>query len=367
MSCLLLLLTLSDPEPFEPPAGGRPDSFRGAVGLFRIEASLDTPFAAVGKPLRYTVRITADPAVPVHSPPTRPEVEKDAEFKRHFQIEPADPPQKVDEKKRVWEFYYQLTPKPDRSREDMAVLAAGAVGLGPFLGAPSLLLGRGKEVPELPFCFFNPRFGNDPLGYQELAAKPIAITVSPAPPSTPPVEGSPIDAFPESIRWLADTDQLLARHEPWTPPGTTWMILLLVAPPLVSLAWLVVWQRLYPNAARRAKLRRSRAARQALKTLHTARSAQGTKLAERIAGIVALYLGQRFDLPAQAPTPAEVDGFLRGLQLPDELRQQAAALLETCDALRFSAVPPAVSGSLADTAEKLILDLETFSWSSHPC
>ena len=67
------------------------------------------------------------------------------------------------------------------------------------------------------------------------------------------------------------------------------------------------------------------------------------------------------------PVRAEVDAFLHALQLPDELRQQAAALLETCDALRFSAVPPAVSGSLADTAEKLILDLEAFSWSSLPC
>src|SRR5690348_4430532 len=121
MSCLLLLLAFSDPEPFEPPASGKPDSFRGAIGLFRIQASTDTQFAVVGKPIRYTVRIAADPGVPVHSPPTRPEVEKDAEFKRHFHVEPADPPQKVDEKKRIWEFYYLLKPKSDRTKEDMAV------------------------------------------------------------------------------------------------------------------------------------------------------------------------------------------------------------------------------------------------------
>ena len=59
-------------------------------------------------------------------------------------------------------------------------------------------------------------------------------------------------------------------------------------------------------------------------------------------------------------------GHLRGSGLPDELRQQATSLLQTCDALRFSAVPPAVSGSLVDAARELILALEARTWSSLP-
>jgi hypothetical protein len=340
-SCLLLLLlpvAMPDDEPFEPPLSGRPENFRGAVGLFRINASADRTRVEAGKPIHYTVRISADAGVPVLAPPTRPEVEKEAAFRRHFHVEPADPFQQVDEKKHTWEFSYLLKPKSEEA----------------------------KVIPELPFCFFNPQFGSDPKGYQERSARAIAITVTPAQMAVPQFKGREADSYPEAIRWMAGEDQLLARHEPWTPPGAAWLLVLLLAPPLAALSWLLVWRRLYPDAARRAKLRRSRAAREALKALHTARSAQGVKLAERVAGIVALYLGQRFDLPTMAPTPAEVDGFLRGALLPDELREQAAALLQTCDALRFSAVPPAVSGSLADTAQKLILDLEAFSWSLLP-
>ena len=44
-----------------------------------------------------------------------------------------------------------------------------------------------------------------------------------------------------------------------------------------------------------------------------------------------------------------------------QVRTQAVGLLETCDALRFSAVPPAVSGSLSQTAEETILALEAHS------
>jgi hypothetical protein len=320
--------------PFEPPSAGRPDNFRGAIGLFRIQAGTTTKSIPANQPFRYTVRITADASVPMRAPPTRPEIDRDPAFKERFFIEMPEHSSKKDGN--VWEFYYTLRPKSVKV----------------------------TEIPELSFSFFNPRFGDDPRGYQEPTTDPVSLTVTPAVIETPnvAVKGETSN-YPDSIRGVAEDDEVLRRQYPWAPPSIGWLIALLLLPPLGALGWLVVWRRLYPDAARLARLRRSRAARDALKALqHLDCERQG----ENVAGIATLYLVRRFDLPMTSPTPGEVEAHLRGSGLPDELRQQAASLLQTCDALRFSAVPPAVSVSLVDAARELILALEARTCSSLP-
>src|SRR4051812_42426464 len=93
---LVLLLAVSGDEPFEPPSSGRPDNFRGAVGLFRIQAGTRTTTVAVNQPLHYTVRITADPSVPMRAAPTRPDLDREPAFKKDFYIETPDPASKKD-------------------------------------------------------------------------------------------------------------------------------------------------------------------------------------------------------------------------------------------------------------------------------
>lgn len=337
-SLCLLCLVIQEPVP-EPPEKGKPATFRGAIGHFRVKAEASPTSVVVGSPIRFTIRIQAEPGVPVLAPPTRPEVEKDPEFTSRFKFEKPEPASKKEDGKPVWEFYYRLIPISEKV----------------------------TEIPEMPFCFFDPRFGSDPRGYQEPFTKAIAITVTPKPREAPKVEETGLAEYPDVIRWIAEEDAILQRHHPWTLPDTGWLVALLGIPPLAALGWLLVWRRLYPDAAHLAKRRRSRAAREALKALHTVRGDQGGKLAERVAEVVTRYLCQRFDLSTAAPTPLEVDAFLRSARLSDNLREQATSLLQTCDALRFSAIPPAVSGSLAETAEKLILDLEAHSWSLLLC
>jgi hypothetical protein len=328
----LLLPAVADP-PFEPPSGGRPDNFRGAVGLFRIQAGTRDTSVAVNQPLRFTVRITADPGVPMLAPPVRPEIEKESAFTERFHVETPEPASKKDGN--VWEFYYSLRPKVESV----------------------------TEIPELSFSFFNPRFRDDPRGYQELTTDPLSLTVTPAKVETPRVEGKgEADFYPDTIRRIADDEDVLRREHPWAPPDMGWLVVLLLLPPLAALTWLVIWRRLYPDAARLARLRRSRAARDALKALRAAGEQQG----EQVASIVSLYLSRRFDLPMASPTPGEVEAHLRGSGLSDALLQQTTALLQTCDALRFAAVPPAVSGSLVNAARELILSLESLTWSSLP-
>src|SRR5262245_7652702 len=109
MPLLFLLLTPAwADEPFEPPNANRPDNFRGAVGLFRIQASANPLRVAAGEPIYLTIRISADDSVPVLAPPTRPEIEKDPEFTKLFRIEAPEPAEKKSDK--VWEFYYLLKP-----------------------------------------------------------------------------------------------------------------------------------------------------------------------------------------------------------------------------------------------------------------
>ncbi len=329
----LLLPALAD-EPFEPPSAGRPDNFRGAVGLFRIQAGARNPRVAVNQPIRFTVRITADAGVPMMAAPVRPEIDRDPAFKQSFHIEAPEPDSKKDGN--VWEFYYLLKPKSEKV----------------------------TEIPELSFAFFNPRFGADPRGYQELTADPIPITVTPAAVELPSVEPKgDVKTYPETIRQTADDEEVLRRQHPWVFPGGGWLAASLLLPPLIGLAWLLIWRRFYPDAARLARLRRSRAARDALKALQCVGAAQQ---ADAVAGIIGLYLSRRFDLPATSPTPGEVEAHLRDSGLADELRQQATALLQTCDALRFSPMPAADSGSLVQAARELILALETWTWSSRP-
>ena len=330
---LFLALALAD-EPFEPPPSGRPESFRGAVGQFRIQAGARPLKTAVGEPIRYTVRITGDPGVPMLAPPTRPPLEKQTEFTNRFHVEAPEPDSKKDGN--VWEFYYLLRPK------NVSVTA----------------------IPELSFSFFNPRFGNDPRGYQEPSVDPVPIVVTPAEVKPPQVDTpNETRSYPATIQRVAGTEEVLRREHPWTPPAVGVLAVMGLAPPLGALAWLLVWRRLYPDAARRAALRRSRAAKEALKAL---RGVHEPQQAERVAGIFTVYLAHRFGLPSAAPTPMEAEMHLRGAGLTDELLERTSALLQTCDALRFSARPPSVSGSLTDTAHELVIALEEWTWSSLP-
>src|SRR4051812_29898522 len=97
-------------EKFEAPREHRPDNFRDAVGLFRIQAGAKPTSVPVQQPILYTVRITADNSVPMHSPPLRPELEKAPGF-TDFVVETPEPASKKDGN--VWEFYYLLKPKSE--------------------------------------------------------------------------------------------------------------------------------------------------------------------------------------------------------------------------------------------------------------
>jgi hypothetical protein len=123
-------------------------------------------------------------------------------------------------------------------------------------------------------------------------------------------------------------------------------------------AWYVCWRRLYPDAARLASQRRSRAARRALQALATSRRLDAMARASRIAAVVAEYLQERLDLSIAEPTPPEVAALLaqRGCSLA--LAEQAVRLFEACDRARFVPAAEINPADLADAAVVFILAVE---------
>src|SRR5947209_2673113 len=121
-------------EKLEPPVSGKPEEFTGAVGIFHVSATLSATTAQVGQPVLFTLRVTADQKPLAR--PGRPRLDSDMEIAMRFFVETPDPAEK--EIGRTWEFYYLLKPR------------STAV----------------KEVPEVPFYFFDPAAGQDSSGYQ---------------------------------------------------------------------------------------------------------------------------------------------------------------------------------------------------------
>jgi hypothetical protein len=144
---------------------------------------------------------------------------------------------------------------------------------------------------------------------------------------------------------------------PFVPCQWAWLAVGLFGP-LAAGAWFLVWRRIYPDAARMAHIRRSRAARRALDAIR--KSGRTLDPPATIAAAVLSYLRTRFPLPESAVTPSEIAGELTEAQVPSEVAEDIADVFRACDHARFA--PPGDRGaSLADAAEAAIARLEALA------
>ncbi|MCI0705385.1 MAG: hypothetical protein L0241_30360, partial [Planctomycetia bacterium] len=207
-----------------------------------------------------------------------------------------------------------------------------------------------NRVPRLEFYYLNRAAAQDKQ-YPKTAAKSVAITVT-EPPVVIPPPPVPLEA-PEFL-FTNETGPDVLGSSPHVPGMKGWAVMILVGP-LVALGWYLVWRRIFPDAARLAKLRRSRAARRALETIRKA--ARTHDPPATIAAAVLGYLRTRFPLPESASTPSEIASALREFGLPFEVAEQTADVFRACDRARFA--PPSDSGlSLASDAENAIVRME---------
>jgi hypothetical protein len=127
--------------------------------------------------------------------------------------------------------------------------------------------------------------------------------------------------------------------------------------PLVAGGWYALWRRMYPDAVRLARMRRSRAARRAVDGIR--RAGRSPDPPGTIAAAVLGYLRARYPLPPGAETPGELGDALRAAGLPDAEADAAVGFFRRCDEARFA--PPGDTGlSLAAEAEALVARLEAW-------
>jgi hypothetical protein len=325
-----VLLALAVPaqaaDDYEPPVAGMPAHFNGAAGTFRVSASADPVELQAEDPLTYTVRVSA--TGPVKRPPSRPRLLGFPAFTESFYVEDAGPPEGTRPDERTWEFAYRLKPKGVEVR----------------------------AVPRFPFVFHNPRIFPPTRGYQTVYVPEVPLTVRPREQDqvghTPP----PLDA-PHAAFALAAGPDVLRREGVGRVPGLLGLALLLLAPPAACVAWYAAWRRLYPDAARQAQRRRSRAAQEALRALRRGGAGEADERVRHTAGVVVRYLHNRLGLRARSPTPSEVAIHLRGEGIDGAVAEQAEAFFRACDAARFGPSSHELP-DLGAAAERLILTLE---------
>ncbi|MBA4066959.1 MAG: hypothetical protein C0501_25275 [Isosphaera sp.] len=206
------------------------------------------------------------------------------------------------------------------------------------------------EVPGLRFHYYNrAAAAGKQFPLTTAAAVPITVTaVAPkaAAPAVPLAE-------PDRLFAVATGPDVLGR--PATTPGMWAWVAIGLAGPVSAAVWFVLWQRLYPGAARLARIRRSRAARRAVDAIRRAGRAPDPPAA--VAAAVLGYLRARHPLPPGAATPPEVAAALAEFGVPAADAAATADLLRACDAARFAPAGDGGAG-LAAVAEALVARLE---------
>jgi hypothetical protein len=270
---------------------------------FRAQTVADRTRLEAQSPLRFTVNIIAQGRV--HRPPARIDLREVPAFNRAFYIEDVVDGNKEQIAATAWRWVYRLKPR------------------GAWV----------DEIPAVPFVFYNPDLRPVEKAFQVIWTDAVPLTVEP--PEPPPV---PLD-LPESMMTLAGGPGVLAQRQPWRLPGAVVLAMMLAAPPLACLIWYRLWRRRYPDAARSAQMRRSWAARRALRLLDAAPAEPGSPRGDHVAGVLADYLRERFDRAPAEPTPAEAADLLRRHGCPAELVERIDRLLRACAAERFPPIP----------------------------
>jgi hypothetical protein len=324
----------ADTESVAPPVAGQPMNFNGAIGShFSVRMRAAPTELLAEDPLLLTVTISGKGNV---QGIRRPDLRRLSSFRRRFHID--DLAERYLPATKTREFDYRLRPRTE------------AV----------------KEIPPLPFVFFNPEILPPEKGYQTTLSPAIPLSVRPRAEVRPArVEGAvPAPSFPASVYQLVEGETVLRHDLPFSLPGPYALAALLIGPPALGGIWYLIWQRCYPDALRQARKCRSRAAQHALKALQRSRRLDAELRAQQVEAILAGYLRQRHDLVTAEPTPGEILGHLERCGVSAALARDVASFFSHCDAARFA--PGLLDGQnhWTATATRLVLALEEEAWSS---
>jgi hypothetical protein len=320
----------------EAPIVGRKEPFCGAVGSgrFQVSASATPTSVQAGDAISLTIRIQATGTW--MRAPERPDLQHKPEYakwRERFHIENG--PERLSSDEGKWEFDFWLRPKSERV----------------------------SEIPSLVIVYYRPGFTPPEKGFMTTRAPAIPVQVS----SRAKVQGSEIRgqsasrAAPDRLYQIITGPAVLAHQEPAMFSDAWLFVLLAAAPPALSIGWYLAWRRRNPTQARLTRLRKSRAARQALRAIQGINNCEPKEDAGKVADALAAYLWERLELNAAQPAPGDISAHLLIRGICTDLASRTANLFRECDAVRFS--PPRQQGMelnrLRAEAAELVLALES--------
>lgn len=346
VALLLILCRLAAPvranEPDEVPLVGRPADLpfsEASAGFevvqpgpeYRAPFTLETSASPVEveelQPVTFTVTVRARGRL--HHPPVRLDLRLLPVFSRSFHIEDVTDGKRDKIAASSWRWVYRLRPR-----------------------TPGV-----AQVPGVPFVYYNPDLKPVEKAFQVLWSDPISLHVRPSEGNAPPVQA------PESVRSFSGGPEVLRRQTRGRGPGV-WLYIVLFGAPGVCLLWYLTWRHLYPDAARLARRRRSRAAQRALRALDLAARREGRPMAEQVTAAIASYLADRLGFARAEPTPDEVAAWLEAQGISGNLVESVRALLDRSSAARFG--PEENRADLPGEARLWIISMEEASCPPSP-
>lgn len=296
------------------PLEGRPSTYHGDVGRFKMTAAFDKTSAQVHEPITLTVTISGEGNVKALAQPTLPDPK---EFKIYETLSSLN-----------------IDKKEGRLRGSKVFTTVMKPEVSGDLTFPSLSL-----------SFFDPQ----EKSFKTISTKPLAIHVTPADPSAAPGPGMSFTSVGEGLKEIGRDIRFIktkGKVGPQKPPiqDRDWFVFAQFIP---GLLFLIQWGgRIFAHTGK--KRFSPSAARTALKALKQAQK-KGDPSAEVLHRIFINYLAAKVKTNAQGLTPEFVTAQLLALGHGDTIVKDVDVLWKEFDQSRFT---PA-SGTAENGAERV--------------
>jgi hypothetical protein len=290
------------------PEEGRPESFTGAVGSYRLEVSTDRTDSVVNDAVSLKVTVSGEGQIRTAGEPVLPALgdfrafDPTVEETRRFQGGKLTG-------SRSWE--YVLVP-----------LAPGE-----------------QSIPPVVFSFFDPEAG----GYRTLQSDEVPLRIArgggPELPPQPGLARREVTQLHRDIAFIKlPTGPVEDRSNPFHRSGA---YLALLAMPLMLNAALLAWKmrsdRLQLDVARRRSAGAARSFRRALREAEaTLSAAGGAGIHGRLAGALTGLLADRWNRSAAGLTRPEIRQLLEESGVEESLQREVESILDACDEARFA-------------------------------
>lgn len=302
-----------------PPQEGRPPSYNGAIGRFRMDVGARPTRVEQGEPITLTIAIRGTPLDGLAGPDLtgHPELASRFDFTKDELVGDLEGNARV--------FRRAVFPKQSGN----------------------------QTIPPLIWSYFDPRIER----YVTLESPPIDIVVDPRSDSGVPIalpDAATSETSETRLTLLSggispnfvDADAVLADHS--FKLTTPWLASMIASP--------FVWLAITLMASHRERIRsdgsfarRRRASTQARKRInHAVRSGDVPQQMSALAGAITHYVSDRYGLGAGTLTADDVDVVLRSNGVDEALVTEMVRFLEACDAVRYT--PGAIGSMSPDVA-----------------